>query len=480
MDITTLMPEAVQWSEGMLLSPQHLQQNDIYWSHQLRHLAGCLQPYYWGLLDLAYDEAALATGNLRITRLHAVMPDGVPVQYPGHHTDDYGQPLTLDLKTIEGWSEGPLRVFVGIPIRAEGAASVTSRIQRFNAVPGRLEVDENSGEDRMEVGRLRPRLQLLPGIRIPAKYESFPLLEVVRDAVGHFHVGPYHPPLLRFCAATFLEERQISLRLNALTETMRGKIRDLVGGREVADNVGRLDRDGRQQLYAARHLASMLPLLELRLRAGVSHPHDIYMCLAAMAGQIAALGANPTPPVLDAYRHEDFLPGMLTLLSYIETRLALLNAPFEAMLFERLSPTSFMRPLPEELRPDALVIEVRGSDGVSPASLRQWMQHARVASDDLMPVLEQRRLPGASVRQLPANQYSGLNVSDGALLFEISNKAIDVGDKLVPVIRQGRPLLVQGPMEGQSPREIVLHLTRSMQQSKPQAAVDSHEVAHDD
>lgn len=463
MDISALLPEAVQWSEGMLLSPQHMQQNDIYWAHQLRHLASCLQPYYWGILDLACDETALAAGMLKLERLHAVMPDGVPVQYPGHLVDGHGQPLQLDLKKVDGWTDGPLRVYLGIPVRAEGAASVTSRIQRFDPVPGSLEADENTGEDRIEVGRLRPRLELLPGIRVPAKFEAFPLLEVVRDAGGHFRVGPYHPPMIRLSAASFLGQDQIGLRLDSLIETIRAKIRDLVGGREVDDNIGGLDRDARQQLFAARHLASMLPVLELRLRARVTHPYDIFLCLAAMAGQVAALGANPTPPVVNAYRHEDCLAGFSSLLDFIEARLRLVTPPFEAMLFDRISDTGFARRLPDDLRPDTLVIELRGRNGVNSAILRQWLMQARIASDDLMPVLEQRRLPGAAVRQLDANHFGGLNVADGAQLFEITNKAIDVGDKLVPVIRQGRALMVQGPTDGHAPREIVLHRLRAAQ-----------------
>lgn len=477
MDISALLPEAVQWSEGMLLSPQHMQQNDIYWSHQLRHLAACLQPHYWGILDLDYDETALAAGMLKLERLHAVMPDGVPVQYPGHLTDGLGQPLELDLKKVEGWTDGPLRIYLGMPVRAEGAASITSRIQRFDPVPGALEADENTGESRIEVGRLRPRLQLLPGIRVPAKFEAFPLLEIVRDAGGHFRVGPYHPPMLRVGAAAFLGQEQLGLRLSALTETIRAKIRDLVGGREVDDNIARLDNEARQQLFVARHLAAVLPTLELRMRSRVAHPYDLFINLAAMAGQFAALGANPTPPVLDAYRHEDCLAGFTSLLDFINARLQLVTPAFEAMLFDRISDGGFARKLPDDMRPDTLLVELRGRNGMNGNVLRQWMLQARIASDDLMPVLEQRRLPGAAIRHLDPNQLGGLNVADGALLFEISNKALDVGDKLVPVIRQGRALMVQGPADGSAPREIVLHRSRGPQ---PKGSATSPEIAQDD
>ena len=58
MELLDELPEAIQWSEGMLLSPQHMQQNDIYWQRQFSHLFALMQPHGWGLADLAFDESA--------------------------------------------------------------------------------------------------------------------------------------------------------------------------------------------------------------------------------------------------------------------------------------------------------------------------------------------------------------------------------------------------------------------------------------
>src|SRR6185295_16003769 len=97
-------------------------QNDIYWHHQRRHQLAMLQPYCWGLLSLRYSEQALQDGKVVIERLHAVMPDGLVVQYPGV----YDTPLTFDLKTVERWKgDRPLRIFLAVPVRSEGAASHT-------------------------------------------------------------------------------------------------------------------------------------------------------------------------------------------------------------------------------------------------------------------------------------------------------------------------------------------------------------------
>ena len=65
------VPEAVSWSEGMLLSPQHFQQNDIYWHALLQHHLSVLQPHCWGVLELALDPTELVKGRVVVERLRA-------------------------------------------------------------------------------------------------------------------------------------------------------------------------------------------------------------------------------------------------------------------------------------------------------------------------------------------------------------------------------------------------------------------------
>lgn len=56
--VTEGLPDMVPWSEGMLLSPQHLQQNDLYWQEQLRFRLQQALPHGWGLLLLELDAVS--------------------------------------------------------------------------------------------------------------------------------------------------------------------------------------------------------------------------------------------------------------------------------------------------------------------------------------------------------------------------------------------------------------------------------------
>ncbi|RYZ41843.1 MAG: type VI secretion system baseplate subunit TssK, partial [Myxococcaceae bacterium] len=48
-------PQRVVWSEGMFMSPHHLQQLDIYHEALLDTRLGSLEPYPWGVVSLAFD-----------------------------------------------------------------------------------------------------------------------------------------------------------------------------------------------------------------------------------------------------------------------------------------------------------------------------------------------------------------------------------------------------------------------------------------
>ena len=55
----------VIWQEGMLLRPQHFQQNDRYFEHQLKVRTQKLDSYAWGFFELEIDRQFLNMGKLR-------------------------------------------------------------------------------------------------------------------------------------------------------------------------------------------------------------------------------------------------------------------------------------------------------------------------------------------------------------------------------------------------------------------------------
>mgnify|MGYP003525692131 CR=1 FL=1 len=82
------MNRTVVWNEGLLLTPQHLQQ----WA---RHLEGLIaerfrihDPFAWGLTDLDLDHDGLANGRFTLLKCRLVLPDAV-VEVPDGDAESF-------------------------------------------------------------------------------------------------------------------------------------------------------------------------------------------------------------------------------------------------------------------------------------------------------------------------------------------------------------------------------------------------------
>ena len=85
----------IQWHEGMLLSPQHFQQESARVDTLLAWQLLSLNSLGWGVKNFEIDANLLANGILRINNLEAIFPDGTAVVYPSTSNDS--QPLELQL-----------------------------------------------------------------------------------------------------------------------------------------------------------------------------------------------------------------------------------------------------------------------------------------------------------------------------------------------------------------------------------------------
>ena len=63
------LPGAIQWHEGMLLSPQHFQQLSLRQEELLAYHLRMFAPFHWGVTHLKHDAVMLVSGAYRITEL---------------------------------------------------------------------------------------------------------------------------------------------------------------------------------------------------------------------------------------------------------------------------------------------------------------------------------------------------------------------------------------------------------------------------
>ena len=119
------------------------------------------------------------------------------------------------------------------------------------------------------------------------------------------------------------------------------------------------------------------------------------------------------------------------------------NADFAQLPFTHMHDGLFARRLPDTTG-DELIVELRMQPGESVAMLQQWLADARIASEDLMQTLAQRRLQGAFTRRLTAQEIQRYSNHPSALLFNIKNITVELDGKQVPTFAPGQSLLIQG------------------------------------
>lgn len=113
------MHHGVVWQQGLLMLPQHFQQQDR--AH--RHLVAqsLLQPrsINWGMTELQWDEAALHSGNLSLQRCAGFFPSGKHFSAPD--TDKLPIPVAPSAAQRDGF------IYLVMPIAQPGTLRVTPR-----------------------------------------------------------------------------------------------------------------------------------------------------------------------------------------------------------------------------------------------------------------------------------------------------------------------------------------------------------------
>jgi type VI secretion system protein ImpJ len=312
-------PRRPVWSEGMLLSPQHLQALDRYHESILAARVGGLAPQDWGLLSISVDPAQLAAGQVRVVQLSAILPDGLPV---GFEEGDAEAPPPRPIAEHFPAAARSLDVWLAVPRERDG---VSSFADEGSAGRSRFAVASRSLEDATAPGQAlavplgRPNAAILLGAEPREDFEALKIAEVVRNAAGQPVLSEsYVPPCLRLSASPFLMAglRDVQTRILA-------KQRDLLAsaprGQEVTGTeVGRL-----LQLLA---LSTHAPVVAHLAEAGDASPREAYLELAALAGQLGALSGDADPAAVPKFAHADLRSTFEPLLARVRQMLGGLAA----------------------------------------------------------------------------------------------------------------------------------------------------------
>lgn len=435
----------VQWHEGMLLSPQHFQQEQRYQERLLGNTVAMAVPHFWGLSELNYNQRMLPQGILRIDSIKGLMPDG--------HMIDIDHMLEVDLSKNDDLVRpgDTIMIYLAMPKRSPDAAYRNANIRRFESTTGNAVVDENTGENAIVVQRLRPQYHLHLGPTPPPNSCIYlQIMQVRKENSGDLVCAAYTPPLRYFKRPDIPSSKALYERFSVIVRGIRQKaIRLAAIAASSSSGLSHPDRVNKHRI--AKVLGSVLPSLESALADEV-HPNSVYKEFTAAVGHLSQISTNPVPPPIEPYDHDDIEKSLRDIFGFLTGLLAAIDTEFRYIRFE-LNDTLFSLALPAKLNNTLLTLEVRGDRGTTREQLVDFISSAKIVCESKFKSLDTARRLGANRRILDKPLYHDDND------YEVVVVQLSAKDDF---IRTGERLLIQSATnhsDNSSPASIWLAAT---------------------
>jgi type VI secretion system protein ImpJ len=303
-------PQRVVWSEGMLVAPQHMQQQDLYHERLLDQRIAALSAYPWGVVSLEVDSGALGSDQLRLTKFVGVLPDGLFVAFEG---GDAECPPARPIGSHFPPTNASCEVYLAIPKEREGVPSViteqttgagaatkTARA-RFRSA-SRPVADVTGTASDLAMAFAHRAATVLFSDEPREDFDAIKIAEVVRDGHGALLINEtYIPPALRIDASEFLMGG-----VRRLLTLMVAKQRQLAGDRRQRDGASiQFNAGDVTRFLQLSTVNGAIPLLNYGATNGEISPQSLYMVLMQVAGQLATFSNDVDPSQLPIFAHTD-------------------------------------------------------------------------------------------------------------------------------------------------------------------------------
>jgi type VI secretion system protein ImpJ len=294
-------PQRVLWSEGLLMAPQHMQQQDSYHEALLGARLDAIDRFSWGALAIELDTGALGSGQVRLTRFQGVLPDGVVLQLePGDSVLPAARPIDQHFPP----TSPTLDVFLAQPREKPGA----DNLAQGSLVPGRYRLarrkvyDVAAAAQEADVAFSEPSLVLRLGAESRDDFTSIKVAEVVRGEGGALIVSDtYIPPCLRISASPF-----VMAALRRLLAAMVARHKSLSDARrQGSDSSIEFNASDVTRFLLLSTINGFIPVLSHLSGTGDASPHAAYILLCQLAGQLTTFDANADPMSLPRFAFND-------------------------------------------------------------------------------------------------------------------------------------------------------------------------------
>lgn len=293
----------VVWGEGLLVCPQHFQQQELYFHEFVETRQSWPNPYAWGLAKMELDLVALKTGDFAIKSIQAVLPGGLVIDLD---EGDPGLPGARPIGPAFESTAAVLEVFAAVPRAVEGSenygAADTGTAPRSFETWTRDVLDLVDAATEVSVSFARPKLTLLFGSENRDHFHTLKIGELRRDDSGGFELtNDFVPTCVRLAGATPLRAWT-----SELLKLMVAKRRAISSALRQVDSsrVEFTAQDVTRSLQLSA-IASHIPMVRHLAEAPEASPFQLYSALSQLAGHLTTFSADIAPEELPLYSHTD-------------------------------------------------------------------------------------------------------------------------------------------------------------------------------
>lgn len=306
--------DRVIWREGMLITPQHLQQQELFEAQCVHERLAASMPLSWGVQALEFDAGALKSGRLKLAKFEGVMPDGL----------DLRGDLEVPSRTIGDHfpaTSKKLEVSIGVPALREGISNFHELDSEWR---GRfLQVSKSVGDLSMSknvrsIDFGQPAPVLLFGEEKDEDHVKLKVAEIVRDEDGSFTLSDsYIPPVLHIGASPV-----IMAGLRELLSLSVVKQRALTAGRRQRDASSIEFQAADVTRYLLLNAINTgIPLLKHTSEEAKTSPLAAYLMLLQYAGGLSSFTGEIDPTTFPRFQFLDLRSCYSVMFDHIKTML---------------------------------------------------------------------------------------------------------------------------------------------------------------
>lgn len=386
------------WSEGMYIGPHHFQAQSRYFEDSLQFATAGLSAHSFGFLGGEMNREALRNGTLSLSHARGIFPDGLLFKMP--ELDPL--PPARSLSSVFPADRDRVTVFLSIPGHvADGVncsePSTASNGTRY-VVETRNVADDWNGRDEknVRVGQKNFTLALEPELDV--RSVSMPVARIIRSGSGQYVFDEtFIFPTLQIAAS----ERLMSL-LGQLVGILEDKSDSFSRQGGTVGKTGYSTREVANFWFLHAVNAGLVPLRHLWVSKR-GHPEELYLELARLAGALCTFTLEIHPSSIPNYDHVQ-PDKCFDAMDRLIRRLLEVVLPTNCLSIQLTASGDFMsRGSVNDQRclgPSDWVFGIRAKMPV-PELIRKTPQLIKICSEQFVPELVKRALPGMTITHLP-------------------------------------------------------------------------------